>query len=246
MTKRLWFFIVLSACLCLACGNEKSSQLKIAHIYDPLAGASGKANTEWLDSVVRQFQKKYPALDISLEQIQWDQIDSKSMADHHAGIAHDVIWTSPQLMPKHFLVRDLKNLSPYIHWTASETEDFAWNPVWGKSERDGKRMGIPLGVHTRTVAYRRDMFHESNLNPDSPPQNLEELIDAAKALTVDTDGDGKPDVWGLGIYLGPHRATIEISFAPLIWHFGGKLWDEQSKRAWFRVGCRRPGRAIHL
>jgi ABC-type glycerol-3-phosphate transport system substrate-binding protein len=38
---------------------------------------------------------------------------------------------------------------------------------------------------------------------------------------------------GLGIYLGPSRATIELAFAPLIWHFGGDLWDAETRMATF-------------
>lgn len=227
----LLFSLLLT--IIMSCSDEQSSTLRVAHIYDPLAGLPGKANVEWLKKVVAEFQRINPSYKIVLEQIQWDQIDSKSMADFQAQIPHDIVWTSPQLMPKHIQVGDLKNLSPYIHWSQEENEEFQWSPVWGKAERKGKRLGIPLGVHTRTVAYRRDMFEQVGLNPDAPPKDLDELIAAAKALTRDTNKDGKPDIWGLGIYFGPSRGTIEIGFAPLLWHFGGKLWDEQTKQAVF-------------
>ncbi|MBN1350167.1 extracellular solute-binding protein [candidate division KSB1 bacterium] len=218
---------------CVNCSDDKNANLRVAHIYDPLTGVSGKANAAWLEKLKNEFETTHPGCQVILEQIQWDQIDTKSLADFRANIIHDVIWSSPQLMPKHFLTGDLLNLSPYLQWSEQEKSEFNWNPVWEKSERDGKRLGIPLGVHTRTVAFRRDMFIEAGLNPDEPPRNPEELIQAAKALTRDIDGDGKTDIWGLGIYFGPYRATIEISFAPLLWHFSGKLWDDQTRRACF-------------
>ena len=74
------------------------------------------------------------------------------------------------------------------------------------------------------------MFSKAGLKP---PQTLDELVAHAKALTQDTNGDGQPDVWGLGMSVGPSRATIELVFAPLIWHFGGDLWDEKAGRANF-------------
>jgi len=233
MLKSYRMILPLLWTIIIGCGGERSPTLRVAHIYDPLAGISGEANVEWLNGVMADFQKMNPSYQIVLEQIQWDQIDSKSMADFQAQIPHDVIWTSPQLMPRHFLTGDLKNLTPYIHWSPAEKEEFQWNPVWEKAERNGKRLGIPLGVHTRTVAFRRDLFEQAGLDPDAPPRNLDELIRAAKVLTRDTNGDGKIDIWGLGIYFGPFRATIELGFAPLLWHFDGKLWDEQTRRAIF-------------
>jgi len=224
--------------LCLAfassCRREPSGPvLKLAHIYDPMAGGSGRANVDWLSRVVAEFERDHPGVKVEQEQIKWDQIDSKCMADFRAGIPHDVVWSSPQLLAKHSAVGDLLDLSPYLKWTAEEIADFAWNPVWNAGERQGKRIAVSLGAHTRVVVYRRDLFQAAGLDPDRPPENLEELVTYARRLTKDRDGDGTTDQWGLGMYFGPSRATIEIYFAPLVWHFGGSLWDEATKRATF-------------
>jgi len=168
-----------------------------------------------------------------LEQAKWDQIDTKSMADYRAGIAHDVVITSPQFLPKHLVVGDLLDLKPLLQWTDEQIAEFAWNPVWEACVQDGKWLGIPMGAHTRLCVYQKDLFAEVGLDPEQPPQTLEQLVDYAKKLTRDINGDGKIDIWGLGMYFGPSRATIELTFAPLIWHFGGKLWDEKTKQAVF-------------
>ncbi len=215
------------------CGKKKE-ELRVAHIYQPLAGPNHKQNFEWLESVVKQFEKEHPGLPVRLELIQWDKIDAKSVSDHRAGVSHDVLMTSPQFMPRHFKEGDLLDLTPYVSkWPKEELEDISWSPSWRKCEKDGVRLGIPMGVHTRVVVFRRDLFEEAGLEPENPPKNLDELVEAAKKLTRDTDGDGKTDVWGLALYMGPLRATIELYFAPLLWHFGGKLYDDQTDRAVF-------------
>lgn len=225
--------IIVSLSAFLFCEHSKDNNLKFTHIYDPLAGPHGQLNMAWINARLAAFNKNYPVLKIELEQAKWDQIDTKCMADFRAGISHDVVLTSPQLLPKHFVVGDLLNLNPYLSWNDQEVADFSWNPVWQAGEQNGKRIAIPMGAHTRLCVYRKDMFAEAGLDPNQPPKNLEELVEFAQKLTRDVDGDGKIDTWGLGIYFGPSRATIELAFAPIIWDFGGKLWDEKSKMAVF-------------
>jgi len=212
---------------------DKKIKIKVAHIYDPFSGVHGKANLDWIKNIIKRFEKDNPTIEVELEQIQWDHIDSKSMADFRAGIPHDVIWASPQLLPKHVLVGDLVDLTPLMEWNEEDYNDFNWNCLWEKTGSAGMRIALPLGAHARVCAYRKDFFRQAGLDPEKPPENLEQLVEYGKKLTMDTDKDGKTDIWGLGIYFGPQRATIEITFAPLLWHFGGRLWDPEKKRAVF-------------
>ncbi len=220
--------------LLFAVGGCGKKGLRVAHVYEPLAGLAQKQNFDWLQDVARQFERTHPKLPIRLEQIQWDKIDAKSIADFRAGVGHDVVITSPQLMPQHFEVGDLLNLSPYVSkWPKEKIDDISWSATWQQCERNGVRIGIPTGVHARLVIFRRDMFEEVGLDPENPPRTLDELVETAKKLTRDTNGDGSTDVWGLGMYVGPLRATIELYFAPLLWHFGGELYDPRTRRATF-------------
>ena len=219
--------------LLFQCRQSNDNVLKFTHIYDPLAGPHGQLNMNWIHGRLAAFQKVHPELSIELEQAKWDQIDTKAMADYRAAIRHDVIFTSPQFLPKHELVGDLLDLNSYLSWSVEQVNEFAWNPVWNTCEQGGKRIGVPMGAHTRLCVYRKDMFSEIGLDPERPPRTLDELVAFAQKLTRDIDGDGKTDIWGLGIYFGPSRATIELAFAPIIWHFRGKLWDESTKQAVF-------------
>lgn len=215
--------------------NAAPVRLKVAHFYDPMGGAALRANYDWFQRLIADFEKANPDIKVEQEVFQWDQIDVKAMADFRAGIRdHDVFLTSPQLMAQHKLVGDLADLSPYIsNWSEEEIKEFSWSATWQKAKLGDVILGIPTGAHTRAVAYNRKMFEKVGLNPDQPPGNLDETVEFAKKLTRDVNGDGKNDIWGLGMYYGPSRATIELYFAPLVWHYGGKLWDPETKRATF-------------
>lgn len=201
--------------------------IKWAHYFDPLQSPAQKFNYAWMEQMVASFEEKHPEINVEPEYFDWDKIDNRSILDFQAGIKHDVMFGSPQLMAKHFDVGDYIDLTPYINtWSEAEQKDFNWSPVWASGRQGDVQIGVPSGVHTRSVAYRRDMFEEAGLDPDKPPATWEECLEAAQKLT-------KENVWGLGMYFGPSRATIELYFAPFIWHFGGELWDATAKRAVF-------------
>ncbi|MCD6318085.1 extracellular solute-binding protein [Candidatus Aerophobetes bacterium] len=208
---------------------KQTVTIKMAQIFDPAAGAYARQNYEWYQGVIKDFEKVYPNIKVKLEWFKWDEIDVKSMMHYRTGIPHDVLLSSPQYMPKHALVGDFLDLSSFVkkEWTKEKQEDFNWSPVWKKCFP----LGIPMGVHTRTIVYRKDMFAAVGIY--KTPENVDELLEDARKLTRDTNGDGIPDIWGLGMYLGASRATIELYFAPYIWHFGGKLWDPITKKATF-------------
>jgi len=209
---------------------QKSVTIKFAHFYDPAAGAGHVMNIEWLEKTIPAFEKKNPGIKVEFEWTKWDEIDIRSIRDYAAGIPHDVMMSSPQLMPKHFIAGDYLDLTSYAaKWPKARAEDINWTPVWGKVFP----LGIPLGIHTRTTVYRRDLFEKYGLDPGRTPEDLESLVKYAQFLTRDTNADGKTDIWGLGMYFGASRATIELYFAPYIWNFDGKLWDPETKRASF-------------
>ncbi len=228
--------LLLSGAIAFAEGAKEKRTIKVAHFYDPMADQSAKANSEWVKKVIAEFEQANPDFKVEEELFQWDQIDVKSMSDHRAGIEdHDVFWSSPQLMAQHALVGDFADMSSFVaaDWSEADLKDFSWAAPWKKAEIGGKILGIPLGAHTRTLVYNRNMFEEVGLDPNRPPGNLDDAVEFALKLTRDTDGDGKTDIYGLGMSYGPSRATIELYFAPVLWHYGGKLWDPQSKKASF-------------
>ena len=65
---------------------------------------------------------------------------------------------------------------------------------------------IPMVGEVMTVVVRRDLMEKAGLtDPDGipiPPATWEELYNYAKRLTIDTNGDGEPEVTGLCIDWG--------------------------------------------
>jgi multiple sugar transport system substrate-binding protein len=201
--------------------------VKWAEFYSLLTDANGKINQDWIASIVKQFEGENPGWTVEQESIKWDQIDQRSILDLSAGVDHDLMFSSPQLMAKHQETGDYIDLTSYIQlWPQEEQDDLNWSPGWKSASVGGQQVGIATGVHTRTNVYNRDLFTEAGLDPDKAFTTPDEVVEAAKALTK-----ADQDIWGLGMYMGPTRATIELYYAPMVWHFGGDFYDNGAKKA---------------
>ncbi len=62
---------------------------------------------------------------------------------------------------------------------------------------DGVLWSMPFNNSLPILYYNEDLFTAAGLDPASPPQNFDELLAAAQALTVDSTGSGTPSQWGL-------------------------------------------------
>ena len=76
-------------------------------------------------------------------------------------------------------------------WKASIV-DVAWADVSfpREGEKDSHIWAIPKMLATEVWFYNKTMFRKAGLDPDKPPQTLEDFQKAAKLLTQDTNGDG--------------------------------------------------------
>lgn len=213
------FFPIL-AVAAFAWASAQDVTLNVVHYFDPLGGDHLVQSLEWLDGVTAAFEDEHEGVTVEYDLFGWDEIDQRMIVDRQAGVAHDVTFVSSQLTPRHADAGSLLDLSDFIAgWSEEERADLDWSPVW----EGGFPYGIPSGVHIRLMAVRSDLLDEAGI--DAPARDLDELVEQATTLTQDTDGDGEIDRWGLGIYLGPQRATAELAFIPLIWHFGGEAWE---------------------
>jgi multiple sugar transport system substrate-binding protein len=82
---------------------------------------------------------------------------------------------------------------------------------------------IPQNASSLVVYYNRALFNEAKIPLPKDGWVWNDFFNAAKALTKDTNGDGKTDVYGLGL-----EPTL-IRLAPFIWQNGGDIVDDLYK-----------------
>ncbi|HOU39938.1 MAG TPA: sugar ABC transporter substrate-binding protein [Promineifilum sp.] len=84
----------------------------------------------------------------------------------------------------------------------------------------GQLMCIPQNISSLVVYYNRDLFRAAGVAEPADDWTWDDFLAAAQALTLDSDGDGQTDQYGLGVEASLYR------LAPFIWQNGGELVDD--------------------
>ena len=64
---------------------------------------------------------------------------------------------------------------------------------------DGEAYGVPMGITPFAVYFNPTLWEAAGLTDADYPTTVEELIEVAKTLTVDENGDGTPDQYGMAL-----------------------------------------------
>jgi multiple sugar transport system substrate-binding protein len=91
---------------------------------------------------------------------------------------------------------------------------------------NGTLMCIPQNISSLVVYYNRALFEQAGVRFPQNDWSWPDFLQAARALTRDTDGDGRVDVYGLGF-----EPTL-IRVVPFIWQAGGDIVDDLHRPRW--------------
>lgn len=84
---------------------------------------------------------------------------------------------------------------------------------------DGQLMGVPFVALDSVMFYNKDLFEEAGIT--EVPTTWDELVDVAKKLTLDKDGDGETDQWGMMFEMGYYWQPLTY-----IIQAGADQWNE--------------------
>lgn len=150
------------------------------------------------------------------------QIREKIMAEFIAGTStFDVINMNDAI----FNTDVTPNLEPLDRYLASSPPVEYSDVIPGVVDmfRVGDSLyAMPNRVGTGVVYYRTDLFEEYGI---AIPRTHAELLEAARRLTLDLDGDGVTDIYGMGIKAGDTQ-TLGSDFIRYFFSFGGDLMND--------------------
>ncbi|MBP1993783.1 extracellular solute-binding protein [Paenibacillus eucommiae] len=66
-------------------------------------------------------------------------------------------------------------------------------------KQEGRLYALPVTYSPVYLAYNNDLFSANSVEAPSPSWTFEQLIDAAKKLTIDIDGDALKEIYGFAI-----------------------------------------------
>jgi multiple sugar transport system substrate-binding protein len=193
-----------------ACKN-KPSEMRFS------SWQSSPTEEKVMRGILENFEAKYPDVNYKYEPIPGNYPE-KIQLMLGTNTSPDLFWLKGYTSPSYLSFDVLAPLDDYIEQdTAFDADDFY--PVFRDAfKKDGKNYGIAKDFNVYVLFYNKKMFAEAGI--EAPPTNWQELEDFSRKLTVDKNGDGKPDQYGL-IVEPSHEMLM-----PFVYQNGGEFHDK--------------------
>ena len=182
----------------------------------------------WEEGIIRPFEESHPGIHVVLQTAPYALYVSKSLTSIASGsriadlmFAED--WFGQELIRAKY-ARDLmpyvrRDIVPGDYYSETMTE---WR---GSPANDGVLYGFPACLGLTVLFYNKDMFDRAGIPYPDTSWTYDDLIRVGKKLTVDTDGDGIPDQWGLSFDV--HYTGLET----VIYSLGGRMLTPDGRHA---------------
>lgn len=171
------------------------------------------------ETLVAEFEKVHPEINIEIQHIASERdYRARLGSDFAAGTPPDVFLINFRRYGPFVAKGQLEPLGPYLEQSEIiQAEDFYPIAIEAFTWTDGTLMCIPQNISNLVVYYNQDLFDAAGVAYPSNDWTWDDFLATAQALTLDTDGDGTIDQYGLGI-----EASI-IRLAPFVWQNGGQV-----------------------
>lgn len=140
--------------------------------------------------IIDGFTSANPNVTVDVVKYPWAGAQDKVFTAAATGTGPDVLLVWVDWMDA---LRQLDFMIPVTD-VVSELGEDNYAPFKPFAYQDGEWWCLPHQSISYVLYYRTDIFEEAGLEP---PRTWSQLLDAAEKLTVDTDGDGTIDQYGL-------------------------------------------------
>jgi len=200
----------------MACGANEPAAVTFMVFGDPAELAA-------YQTLVDAFEVEHQEIDIDLQHVpSQGEYRQRLAAGFSAGSPPDVMLINYRRMGTFADQGGLEPLTDYFAGSDAFTEADFYPAAIDSFRWDSELWCVPQNVSSLAVYYNRDLFDEAGLPYPTDDWTWTGFLDAAIALTQDTDGDGQTDQFAVGL------EPILFRLAPFIWQNGGRLVDDEA------------------
>lgn len=210
---------ILLACMLLmttfsAFAQEQKIEITFWHNWG--SGPSGDSITASVDAYNAQ-SDKYAVKALYVAQDGGDSITSKMLTAVAGGQPPEVMLAS-----RYGIAEYMDGVTIMNDLVARDGVDTSIFYPWALDEAsfDGRLLGLPYDGTSRALFYNKDHFAAAGLDPESPPTNLEELMEYGRKLTI-SDGN-RISQFGFVPWMGN---SYLYTWG---WSFGGEFMDRET------------------
>ena len=118
---------------------------------------------------------------------------------------------------------------------SAEYIESTYLPLVSQSKFQGQYWAVPTAVRSLALFWNKDLFAAAGLDPEVPPQTLDEMVEFAQALTVGSDPNFESMGFPVEITGQAHHWFREV----LIRQYGGQPYSDDGKTVTWNseAGC---------
>lgn len=185
-----------------------------------------EADGDVLDSIVKDFNESQDDVKITTETKTWAVIDDTLLPALSSDTGPQLVAMPAERLPVYASKKALVNLDDFYAADSSNTADL--NPEAIAMETvAGSVYGVPTGFVPLSVFYNKTLLAAAGITEF--PTTWDEWVDAAKRTTIDQDGDGTPEQYGL--VLPDHGTVGNGLWASLFEGNGGSITSDDGTKA---------------
>lgn len=183
-----------------------------------------KERVEAIDALIKQFEAANPGIKVKHTTFPYADYQTKVAAAIPAGEGPDVVQLYYGWLAQYMKAGLLQPLPTDRVDPAAIDRDFF--PIVRNMKIDGKYYALPTAVRSLALFWNKKLFQEAGLDPNKPPQTLEELVEIARK-TAKRDGGGNLLVGGMTVDLGmqDQHWVREVLFR----QFGARPYSDDNK-----------------
>ena len=187
----------------------------------------------------QELQRRHPEIKFSFveEGFGWADLRSKFLIAAAGGnppdvVQVDIIWVGEYV--EGGLLTDLTDqVQAWSEWP-DVVDSFKEGTQW-----KGRNYGTWLNTDVRVMVYNKKMFRAAGLDPNTPPQDWNELLDVAKKIS------SPPAYYGYG-FPAMKEEEASMRFFTLLYSAGGQILTDDMKRAAFNSDAGVQALTLHM
>ncbi|TCC48748.1 sugar ABC transporter substrate-binding protein [Kribbella capetownensis] len=206
-----------------ACGGSSgsggSSDQAVVTVWMYPVIADEKAATTYWTQIEKDFEAANSGIDLRIEQQPWANRDQKLATAFSGGKGPDVLLLGPDQIPQFVTSGSLEPVDKVLDADKDKFLPGALDAL----KVDGKLYAVPIYHTVTTTVYNKKLLAKAGIT--KPPETWDEIKAAvpkfkqAGVATLD--------------YSASPEASLNLSFYPLLWQAGGKVFADDGKSVAF-------------
>ncbi len=217
MKNRLLVLVMVVSLMLTACAGRQA-QAPASTVTISMMMWGDPAELEVWNQIVADFHQAKPNITVKVEVSDWDSYWTKLKTLLSADTPPDVFAMDAPLYLDYQSRGVLLNLQPYLDQNPDMLKGVYPQTLEAYKTADGM-YGLPRDFQTIVLFYNKDMFDAAGVAYPTADWTYDDLRNAAKQLTQDSNSDGKIDQYGFYSDLW----DMELIWSEAIWAYGGDI-----------------------